>query len=239
MAQDYKTDFMTTNQRLVAFFDIMGFKDFVFRNTHETVQGRMDIISKSLKQFDRVQKDIKGTETIRPDLFKYVLFSDSILFISNDDTLFTSKVFMLYCAFFYSDCMVANIPIKGAIAHGIFTADIAKSHYFGQPIIDAYQLQDELHFYGIALHHSMDKFLSEKNYLKDTDINRVITNREIPLKSGKVKHNIIKLYVDYAIRDREKWINNFYKTVSGITRKYVDNTMEFLNSIKDELPQVK
>ncbi len=226
-----KIDFDVTKERLVAFFDIMGFKDYVNRNTHEDLKKRMDIISKCLNQFDRVKEDIKGKEIIRPDLFRYVLFSDSILFISNDDSLFASKVFLAYCAFFYSDCMIANIPIKGAIAHGLFTADIEKSQYFGQPIIDAYRLQEELYFYGVALHHSMDKFFIDNSFFNDENIKRVIMRSNVPLKSGKVQHNILKLYYDYAIRDKDVWISNFYKTVSGVTRKYIDNTLEVIDTM--------
>ena len=36
-----------------------------------------------------------------------------------------------------------GIPIKGAIAKGIMTADFNKSIYVGVPLIDAYNLQKE------------------------------------------------------------------------------------------------
>ena len=50
-----------------------------------------------------------------------------------------------------------GFPIKGVLAQGKFTYDKDNELYFGAPLVAAYNLHDDIHYYGIVVHHSAEK----------------------------------------------------------------------------------
>jgi hypothetical protein len=50
-----------------------------------------------------------------------------------------------------------NIPLKGAIAFGNFSANWDQSVFFGKPLIDAFELHNDLDMYCAILHSSAEK----------------------------------------------------------------------------------
>lgn len=55
------------------------------------------------------------------------------------------------------DLFISKIPFRGSIAYGEMTVDLENSIFFGQPLIDAYLLGEQLQSYGIACHASAEK----------------------------------------------------------------------------------
>ena len=120
--------------------------------------------------------------------------------------------------------MLTNaIPLKGAIAYGLFTADFQKSSFFGRPLVDAYELAKEIFFYGAILHNSFEQYLHNNNMIW-TDI--ILKTKSIPLKNGSVTHSYIdwQVHTDENTNKLQSIINSLYRSVSGSTRQYVDNT---------------
>lgn len=48
---------------------------------------------------------------------------------------------------------------KRSLAKGKFTFDEENDLYFGRPLVDAYLLHDELYYYGIVAHHSIESLI--------------------------------------------------------------------------------
>ena len=94
-------------------------------------------------------------------VIRTVFFSDSILLISSDDSADSATQLIYHVANMLRNALIAGIPLKGAIAHGEQTADFDKSLHFGQPLIDAHKLQDELYLYGVVLHHSAEQHIKD------------------------------------------------------------------------------
>lgn len=205
-----------TTDRFVAFFDIMGFKDMVARNAHEEVLEKMMIIS-------RVKDSIQAHNN---KIIKSVLFSDSFLLISNRNTDNDADQMMRNAVAFVGYCLSNNIPVKGCITHGKMTADFNKSIFFGQPLIDAFLLQEELQIYGCVLHHSFDKAIININ----KELRFYSYRNKIPLKTGRVMHGIINwTHVFDSKQKALSYVEKLYHTVSGKPRIYISNTIETID----------
>lgn len=221
--------------RAVAYFDVMGFKDRIYRegikgvsNIIETLsdvsegvkEAEVNLINKKGKSFD--------DQTIMP-----ILFSDTILFISYSESVAAVFKVLVASAFLLNRAFKNNIPLKGALAYGEFTADfksdLTPGVFYGRPLVDAHMLSEELHFYGAVLHHSIEQYIecnkSSEEY-KKYKFDKLLKEVNAPIKNaGNVKHTLI----DWASLDKKEdknshLLNGFYKTASGSIRKYVDNT---------------
>ena len=158
------------------------------------------------------------------------LFSDSILIYSQDDTVdslhaladITSHIMM------YAIQQEKPIPLKGAIAAGRMTCNQTKQLYFGQALIDAYLLEENVKYYGVLVHHSAEKYIKKEDFKEFRDI-------KAPLKSGEIAHYELHWY-DAVIKKEGKnektvkeCLNNLRLTVSDEPRKYIDNTQKVID----------
>jgi len=220
--------FPNTCDRFIAYFDIMGFRDLSYRNNHEDVAKIMNSMSEKVQIIKDSEEEIlkKGREpdgdfekaTIMP-----IIFSDTIILISGSNTIYDARKSIYSASFFLYQMMGIKVPVKGALSYGQVTADFSKSIYFGRPLIDAYLLSEETFFYGATLHHSFEKYLSEKD-LTIPDV--ILKHGQVPMKAGHVTH----YYVDWETHlansgDRKTLVEEFYLSASGGVRKYVDNTL--------------
>lgn len=222
-----------TNKRFIGFFDIMGFKDLVQRTPHAEVYKRLDKIKDFLNFYEGLDSRVgalpggKDNSTI----VKHVLFSDSILIVSAGDSAKDIQHLIYRCNHFIWHCFENGIPIKGAISHGTLTADFEKSIFFGQPLIDAYLLQDEITFYGAVIENNAERQIS-KLKIKDSVFLNKFYPYEVPTKSGKIRHLCLKWLSRKPNGDMSRNIRNvtkFYHLVSGKPRIYVDNTLKFVD----------
>ena len=224
-----KAKWKTTTERFVVFLDIMGFKDLVARNSHREVFSVMRELSKTKKFLDWVftvagQKGSVETTT----------FSDSIMLFSNDNTPNSLKNISLATNYLMREALAKSIPLKGAIAVGEISVDRINQIYFGQPLIDAYLLQEEVYYYGIVAHNSIDKYFNEA--LKAKKVEDFIEIKT-PLKVGLVSHQNLNWFSYIADDDptiKKEFDDQILKIkslTSGHPRKYIDNTIEVFNSI--------
>ena len=213
--------------RYVGFIDVMGFKEMVARKDHDEVGGMLRQMSFMKNVLQRVVLGPIETHkevSEREERIKSVTFSDSILFVTKDDSLNDLLALALVLEIFQEAAIQRGAPTKGAISFGRLTADFEESIFYGQPLIDAYLLQDQLYYYGVILDNEVECKIIEsvrKKEVKEEVITRQFFKIPTPLKSGKVTHYNVKLS---NLTDEQ--IEDMYKTVSGSVRKYVDNTIE-------------
>lgn len=211
-------------KRYVGFIDILGFKAMVARD-HEKSGLVLDQVSKAMDSINKIIDKSIAKHILRENIVS-MSFSDCILFVSKSDTFEDLITLSSVMKFLQETAIEHGIPTKGAISYGFMTADIKKSIFYGQPLIDAYLLQGELYYYGIILDNEAEtkvKEFSRKNKENLELIDDIFFQVSTPLKIGKVKHlNLILRDID------NEQINKLYNTVSGSVRKYVDNTAEVL-----------
>ena len=235
----------TTANRFIAFLDIVGFKDFLSRNKHSHVMSVIEKLHKIVEessaseltidenQVKQGELNINKIGTIKP-LIKTFMFSDSILLISADDSYFSELMIVLRVNnLIYNSVKLDNplepLPLKGAVAYGEMTADLEKLIFVGQPLIDAYLLQEELAFYGTLYHHTAEKY--SYSIIKPTNFHDKIDKIEydVPFKKNKSNHFIANwsslIKSDTELSDI---IHNLKCRTSGGLRHEIDNTEKYL-----------
>ena len=189
--KDWKT--ITTN-RFVAFLDIAGTKNRI----------------ESLKAED-IYNQLKNIVTVPPglinsyndELIHYSVFSDSLVFISKDDTKESLICLLDIVTYSFANAIKEGLPLKGAIAFGEMTADIKCNIFFGQPLVDAFLLQEEkLNYYGIVCHDSFKNGLISLN--DEFELNFWLFEY---LSMNKIKTESLQYHIDWfrVIRYTNGW----------------------------------
>jgi hypothetical protein len=226
---EQKDDWIDTRDRFVAFLDIMGFKDMVFRRTNNSVYKMLLSFRPAVLA---TEKDIQFiSPTNNRIITKTVMFSDSIIIITNDDSEDAALNIIYDVGMIIISALKEKIPMKGAIAYGKQTADFKNSLHFGKPLIDAFELQNELKLYGVIMHHTMEKRI-EKFSNKHLLDNLLMCKYPVPMKNGEINHYMVDWMTLHEIKkDPTELVSQLYKNVSGAPRIYVDNTIKFVNKI--------
>ena len=225
-------DWNNTTNRFVAFFDIMGFKDMVQRKSHADILKTLEKLKDVLKFMEN--QDSENNKFLKPlNIKKFqtrsITFSDSIIFFSQGDTIKDFEKIVIDSYFIIQKSIENGLGIKGALSYGEITVNFENYLFFGQPIIDAYLLHDELLLYSAILDNNIEAKLNKigtHSLPKD-----IIVDYKTPLKSGKIIHKLLKPTnnkTPEAITNLEQ----IYESVSGRPRLYIDNTIDFLKEFK-------
>ena len=209
-----------TADRFVAFLDIMGFKDRVARTNHAQLLDQLTNFNREITSYIGKYKNSE---------IQLAQFSDSIVLFSNDTTSISLQTLAEVTRGIMQTAINLQIPMKGAIAQGKITCDIPKQLFFGQALIDAYLLEENINYYGILVHHT-----AEKSVLTLIDNKKIFKDIKAPLKSGKISHFELSWYINDDNKDIDlKKISSALKvirqTVSDSPRKYIDNTLDVIN----------
>src|ERR1035437_5359504 len=211
-----------TKDRFVAYFDILGFKNQVNDNHNKALTSLQhlsdfrDIFSNNKTTLS----PITGSVIVIDKTIKGVFFSDSIVFVSIDDSQLSAIQILSISQAFISSCMNEKIPIKGCISFGKFTADFKKSIFVGTPLINAFLLEEELELIACIVDNHFEK---QTQYIPS--ISSFLVNYKTPLKSGYINHSLVNWIDIYISKDSlDKTMSSMYLNVSGKPRRYLDNT---------------
>ena len=202
----------------------MGFKERVLTTEHNKLRQSLIDFKKS---FDRKMKPL-----LTGDYLRYVQFSDSIIIVANgtDSKMFNIITKAAICLM--HGAMSHGFPIKGVLSKGMFTFDEPNELYFGRPLVDAYLLHEEIYYYGIVVHHSVEKLVKTNSFL-----DLPYCKDQIPLKKGKTAHYHLSwqyFNADFSTGAKsskaEKWLTEIEETVSGSPRIYIDNTRDVIKN---------
>jgi hypothetical protein len=234
-------------ERVVAYFDMLGFTELIIRQPHIDAVARLSELNEIIEEVIEKENEVYDLHKKKHGDFcfyqpiKSVRFSDSVVFITESATVQQVTGMSALCSDFFGRCIGKGIPIKGAIARGEFRADFENNTFCGRPLVDAYQLSEEIEFMGVAYHHSFEKKIEPTQQLPYLLQNQICMHRKIPLKQGgRLTHligNPFRFYEHSPEPLIEKYYKNFYHTCSGKIRKYAENTAEvygFANKIMGE-----
>lgn len=226
MADDVNKEWIETTERFIGFIDIMGFKDMVYRENPADLREVLMGIPRAMEEYENIP-GVNGPN------YRFSMFSDSIIVFSRDKSCFDDFHSVMY--YLFNQLFFMSIPFKGSIAFGEITTNFEKSIFFGRPLIDAYLLQEELLLYGIVVHGSAQKHISE--------INKDFILYLTPFKGGVAKHYLLNTLdglaelnkllgnqKDYGLErltKLERGLDKMRLITSGSLRKYIDNTEVF------------
>ena len=227
---------MDENKMYVLYADIMGFKDRVMRTEHKDLEKDFEDLITDLADWFVPNKKAKK--------FKFSFFSDSILLVDENTKEGFNRISKA-AAGLMQVSLEHKFPLKGVISKGNFTYNEEKQLSFGQAIFDAYLLQEQVYYYGIVAHHSVEGDIKQyANGWKEKDngnrkgINPYVLS-PVPLKNGYSTHYHLAYNLISNIRETGKdveathdsiqsWIEKISGTVSGTPRIYVDKTLQVL-----------
>ncbi len=236
---------MKAKEMYVLYADIMGFKERVMRTEHQDLEKELEELKEKLDSW--LSPFLENVET-----FKVSMFSDSVLIVDKNtkegfNRISKAGIGLMRVA------LEASFALKGVISKGLFSYKEEKQLFFGRALVDAYLLQEQVHYYGIVAHHSVEEDIKkhangwkEKDNGKRKGINPYVLS-PIPLKNGDTTHyhlayNLISEKRETG-KDVEKthkkiisWLEKIRGTVSGAPRIYVDKTLQVL---KEDLSMLK
>lgn len=211
-----------SEERLLLYADIMGFKNRVLTLSHEQLKRQL---SSFRSDWQKKMEPFKIKDYLR-----FVQFSDSILIVVNgtDEKMFNLLTKASVCLM--HTALEHGFPLKGVISQGKFSFDSENELYFGRPLVDAALLHDELKYYGIVVHHSAEHTVK----LFQSDSNPY-SNTPISLDGGETSHfhlawNLLNIsYKPENITEKcNEWLSKIEESVSGRPRIYVDKTRKIL-----------
>jgi len=213
-------------KRFVLFFDIMGFKDMVARHAHSYVEKKLAALTEHLESIPEELKFIN----VEKNQTRPISFSDSILIFSRGAQKKDANKILMDAHRIQMIALQNEIPIKGAISYGEITVDFEKSIFFGQPIIDAFLLHEDLQILSVIVDHHAEKRF--KDFKTSLQVHHNLTTIKIPMKYGKVNHTLLRLS-NGAMDSGIDSLNELYLSVSGKPRIYIDNTLSLYNFLKN------
>lgn len=215
--------------KFVLYLDIMGFKERV---------NKVDamVLKEQLLQFKT--KNIKLKPLLNGGKSDNILihmaqFSDSIVLVSRDTTIDDLNRISKAATLLMQTALQTGFALRGAIAKGKMVFDKSQQLFFGKALVDAYLLEEELCYYGIVFHESMEEIILEAQTKKHMPIEDI----PVPLKKGKSRHYHIawhklkgNLQKGDICSEALGWLKDIRKTVSGNPRVYLDNTINIISS---------
>jgi hypothetical protein len=216
----------------LAYFDILGFKEFMKREDEEIVQ-MMNCLKRDSQAAIANQDYVKASHGgLVANLVKAEVnclhISDSILFWTNDSTLRSfEKIFNAASYFLQACCVLRTFPVRGCIVKGQihyspFTfhshnqTAFTDSSMYGNALIEAYTNAEEQNWAGCYIHESAQ---TEQQYINSLIASNKLFRYPVPLKSNKTIETLaLPLYGE---------------TVSNID---VDGFKELFNQYNNGLP---
>jgi len=244
--EENSNNWKITEERFVAFFDILGFKDKVMREDHDKIYNDLADIQVNEDLLNNTLNNPTVQKTFQDCDIRIVKFSDSIVLFSKKDTIENFILFLISTRFLFTSFLEKNFLIKGSMAYGKISLDKEKQLYFGQPIIDAYFLEEDVNYIGVVAHNSIDKFKQsiDKNNKFYTLSTQLLFEGKSPLKSGHITHLNLNWFLQLIDNknlsgtikhDIIASLRKYYLSVSGSPRRYIDNTIKFLEENADDI----
>lgn len=225
-----------TDNRIVLYLDIMGFKELVQKSNPERLYDHLkEAISfaSTMQAMGYADLDRAGIKD-RPRI-KSQVFSDSIVFVSEGTSVADVSVITKGAKWISMVLFQYHIMFRGAIAVGNMTYDDENSIFFGQPLIDAYQLEQQLDQFGIVAHNTYE-YLLKRTYKDEECKDSLQDFMPYPIRTdrGPAKHLLldwIKFAEDvHGKKFHEEIYSILSCQMSGGPRHYLDNTLAFFKA---------
>lgn len=154
----------------LAFIDALGFKALVYGQDS----------SKKIQKYIETVDQILGNKLE----LQYVVFSDSIIIVTKDDTEQSFNQIIKACSNLFWALLKEKIPVRGAIAFG--SNHYKESFVAGRPLIEAAEFEKRQNWVGISLCSSAVKKNSDR--LGTQEISPESTLREDPDLAPYLEH---------------------------------------------------
>lgn len=246
--------------KFIAYFDFLGFKDFILNNDIQYQNQIMNNIFRDIESSLGNGKLIEIQKGLISDIsetsINCINFSDTIIFWTNDNTIESLKEITEVAYKFNWQSINYFFPVRGSLSYGeIIHADYRQCNdgggkyninsVFGKAIVEAHIKAESQDWAGSVIDQSIIDFLIENDLEPISYLSDYATQYKIPYKT-----NIKIMESEFAFRLVKGSLNEeAYKNYSNsIERNFADhkkdisdprvklklkNTLEYLRSFKD------
>jgi hypothetical protein len=235
---------VSTKDGLVAFFDILGYKNLLLANS---VEASLNIIDTAmLRALDGTEDGFKSIIGDKPFDLETFVISDSILVAlpaagaSNQvarsrGTLF----FIIFCAQLMTDLLQKGLPPRGAIASGVYAVRSEKNRvaFVGQPILDAHALAGSLELAGCAIVPSFESKALFGADLHFMQVYKTPIKNQASCELRLLRYSFMDFDKEHST-SRQKIVGYFEahkKRLDSSSLRKLNNTIQFLKNC-NQLP---
>ncbi|SEI82824.1 hypothetical protein SAMN05216327_104126 [Dyadobacter sp. SG02] len=246
-------------ETFIAFFDVLGFKEFIFNNDFAETKRLFDHLLRDTQTSLSGDKLIDGHGVYMADLEQQRVnclhVSDSIIFWTNSDNEEDFIDLVNVCYSFYWKSLQATFPVRGCLTFGEidFQPDsltnkmgITFFNYslIGKGLVDAYLKAESIDYAGCLL----DKLAIDKvpdKLINDLIYDHKICMYKVPFKSGASYEHVFKPiqgnHNDVSFRNTVNRIKNLFtyaskadiNNLSNSVRTKLNNTIDFISNFRE------
>lgn len=130
--------------RWFCYLDLLGFKDLVRSVEMRHVIDLYDEVIEMLVEG-------AGAEVKKSLGISYSWFSDTFILFSRGDSLHEFSLLEQAGRLFFQRLILARIPVRGALSHGLLYSNLEKNIFIGEALIDAYEYGEKQNWLGLLL----------------------------------------------------------------------------------------
>ena len=231
----------------VAFFDILGFKNMVEKNSHEELMEAYEFgLYESLDTAEKMTNLVMGMITPPNELeslkIQIYVISDSIIFIQNTLTQRGLLYIISYCRMLIGSAMADGIPIRGGLSFGPVSIENKRgTTIVGLGLTKAYNLESKQQWAGGIVDKECFEIVPKENedlvnHLINNKKNPIITKYNVPQKDGSVKEELAMDWTIYELIKSEEDIRASFskhnKEINEDVEIKIKNTIDFYNNVK-------
>ncbi len=218
-----EADIFLFSEPYIAFLDVLGFKELVFYNPHETlVVLYKEILSNSVNFLS----DDKPENIIDPDKVNLLNISDSIVLWTKNSNEDSFNNLVNAVQFLLQICMSLGLPLRGAIVKEKITVLEGKNaiSIIGRGLVNAYLEEGKQQWSGCTVEDNIIEYL--RSY------NQVVLQTSNLLKVEKL-NLIVKTKIPLNKSFKDGYAINWAKN-SSLTEDKIRNSFACYNKRKNE-----
>ena len=187
-------------KKFIAYFDYLGFKDFIENNDTEF---QHQIMNNNFRDIEMALADGKTKPASRGVIsdidqsqINCMNFSDTVVFWTNDDSDEALAEILKVAFRFNWQCNEFTFPVKGAVVHGdIFHADFRQKNQgggiyninslYGRGLVEAYLIAENQHWAGTVIDETVISVIRDRGQDPLTTLEPFAKKYMVPYKKPK------------------------------------------------------
>lgn len=191
-----------TQKKFIAYFDYLGFKEFILNNDHNYVVKEMDNIFRDIegalaKGRRKPGSDNTSIADLSSNIVNAINFSDTVVFWTNDDSEESFNEILEISYLFNSRTNLFFFPVRGSLIHGeleyvdykeasTLGAIYNINSVFGKGLVDAHLKAESQNWAGTVVDYSIITYLEDNNLDVHDKLNTHSKKYNIPYKKEDV-----------------------------------------------------
>jgi hypothetical protein len=240
-------------KRFIAYFDYLGFKEFILQNSEEELERRLGRFIYSITSSISEKHFQPTPTTLQVDLsesnINFLNISDTLIFWTKDDTVESCKELLEIAYRLNINAIQQFLPIRGCVVYDYFKVKFGQeqnekgtyfglNYMFGKGLINAHLKTEQLNWAGAVIDNSVVSRIENETQFGPF-INDLAKEYEIPYK-GFYRKEYAFLFAKESEMNQEiyeRFIQIFKitfemdsKSITPSVQEKMNNTFTFLKS---------